>query len=334
MVARLRDAHLEEIGKAEHRGGRGEPAAGVSPDTGPLDVDPRIPARQLLHAGDLIGNRVVAAHRAVVRVLERLRPARRAHPVDRDDDEAELRQGLTIAARRREGAAAGAAGLRTRIDVVDDRILPRRIEVRGTEQQAVDVGLAVVSRHLDRHRRLPAGCHELRDVGLLERKLDCAALRIAQHHDGRHVGFRVAVDQVPAGRRQLHRVCPIVPCERHDGAAVETGSVVVKEVRILTRLAPVRAEPDGSRRLVDARDLHDRAVAGRDRVLQPAGWQIVEIELAPIVALRVPHDLVGLPQHAPAGARLELRRHCFLEHVTDGAGRGVCHAQHHALVVA
>jgi hypothetical protein len=104
----------------------------VSPDAGPLDIDPRIPARQLLHAGDLIGNRVVPAHRAVVRVLERLRPASRAHPVDRDDDEAELHQGLTIAARRREGAAAGAAGLRTGMDSGRSFLVPhgarRRID--------------------------------------------------------------------------------------------------------------------------------------------------------------------------------------------------------------
>ncbi len=134
-----------------------------------VDVDPRILLRELLHPRDLIRNRVVASHRAVVRVLKRLRSPRRPHAVDRDDDEAELGEGLAIAARRGERAAAGAAGLRAGIDVVDDRILLRRIEVRRPEEQAVDVGLAVVRGHLDRHRRLPAGGEQLGDVGLFER---------------------------------------------------------------------------------------------------------------------------------------------------------------------
>ena len=58
-----------------------------------VDVDERVPLRELLHAGDLIGQRVVA-HVAVVRVVERLRSPRRAHAVDLDDDEAKLRERL------------------------------------------------------------------------------------------------------------------------------------------------------------------------------------------------------------------------------------------------
>ena len=83
---------------------------------------------QLLHPGHLIGQRVVA-HVAVIGLVELLRSPRRAHPVDFDDDEAEFGERLRIAARRRERAAADAAGLRAGIDVIDDRVLLRRIEL-------------------------------------------------------------------------------------------------------------------------------------------------------------------------------------------------------------
>jgi hypothetical protein len=121
VVPRLGDPNFEEVGEPEHRRRGSEPAARMAPDAGAVEVDPRIAARQLRHAGDLIGDGIVAAHRAVVGVLERLRSAGRAHAVDRDDDEAELGERLAVAARRAERTAAGAAGLRARIDVVDDR---------------------------------------------------------------------------------------------------------------------------------------------------------------------------------------------------------------------
>ena len=115
-----------------------------------------IPLRQFLHARDLVGQRVVAPHRAVVRVVERLRAARRAHAVDRHDDEAEFGERLLVAARGRERARAHAARLRPRIGLVDDRVLLRRVEVRRPEHHAVDVRLAVARLHAERHRRLPA----------------------------------------------------------------------------------------------------------------------------------------------------------------------------------
>ena len=62
-------------------------------------IDPGIPRRELLHARDLVGQRVVA-HVAEVRVVELLRSPGRPHPVDLHDDEPELGERLRIAARR------------------------------------------------------------------------------------------------------------------------------------------------------------------------------------------------------------------------------------------
>jgi hypothetical protein len=102
----------------------------VAPDARAIDVDPRVALRELLHAGHLIGQRVVA-HVAVIRGVEALGSPRRAHAVDLDDDEAQLGDRLRIAARGGKLAAADAAGLRARINVIEDRILLRRIEFVG-----------------------------------------------------------------------------------------------------------------------------------------------------------------------------------------------------------
>src|SRR2546421_13088800 len=97
-------------------------------DAGAVDVDPRIAARELLRRRDLVGQRVVA-HVGVVRVVKFLGAPWRSHPVDLDNDESELGERLRVAARRRKRTAADAAGLRTRIDMVDDWILPSGIEI-------------------------------------------------------------------------------------------------------------------------------------------------------------------------------------------------------------
>src|SRR5947209_2305329 len=94
---------------------------------GPLDINPRVAAGQLLHARHLIRQRVVA-HVAVIGLVKLLRSPGRPGAVDFDDHETELRERLRVAARRRERAAADAACLRPRTDMVDDRILLRLVE--------------------------------------------------------------------------------------------------------------------------------------------------------------------------------------------------------------
>src|SRR5262245_46780422 len=106
----------------------------MTPDAGAIDVDPGVSLGTLLHAGHLIGQRVVT-HVAVIRGVKLLRSPRCAHAVDLDDDEAELGDRLIVATSCREVAPAYAAGLRSRIDVIDDRILLRRIEGGRTIHQ-------------------------------------------------------------------------------------------------------------------------------------------------------------------------------------------------------
>ena len=178
--------------------------------------------------------------------MEFLRAPRRAHPVDLDHDESEFRQRLRIAARRRKTAAPDAARLRTGIDVVDDRIFLRRVEVRRLEHQAVEIGDAVARLHRDRNRRLPSGREQLRDVGLLERR-DQLAVRVAQHRDRRHVGLRIAVDEIFARGRERNLVIGVLRRQQRQILAVEADAIEMNEIRIAALLAARRRESTACR---------------------------------------------------------------------------------------
>ena len=73
---------------------------------------------------------------------------------------------------------------------------------------------------------------------------------------------------------------------------VQADAVGVAEIRIFTGFTSLTLEPDGARLLVEAQHLHDGTVAGRHLVLQRAGRQVVEIDVAPVVAFGIPEHLV------------------------------------------
>ena len=94
VVAGGGDAHLEElvVGLAQERRGGHETTTGVAVDAHPFDVDVRMPGGQLLQAGLLVGQAVVAQVEVAVDVVG-LRAGRRAAAVAQlNDDEADLRQ--------------------------------------------------------------------------------------------------------------------------------------------------------------------------------------------------------------------------------------------------
>ena len=136
VIAGFGDSHLEDVGVTEHGVGCGVAAAGMAVDAGAVDIDPGVALRELLHARDLVRKGVVA-HVAEVGFVELLGAPRSAHAIDLYHDEAQLGERLAIAARGREVAAADAAGLRTGVDMIDDRILLCRVEISGLEEQAV-----------------------------------------------------------------------------------------------------------------------------------------------------------------------------------------------------
>ena len=73
---------------------------------------------------------------------------------------------------------------------------------------------------------------------------------------------------------------------------VEADPVEVEEVRIAAFLFADAEEIDHAVLFVDAQQLRDVAFAGRDRVLQLAGVEVVQIKMPPVVALRKPDHFV------------------------------------------
>ncbi len=127
---------------------------------------------------------------------------------------------------------------------------------------------------------------------------------------------------------------PVGGRQRGVALAVEADAVEVREVGVLPRLAAVGREEDGAGRLVDAHDAGHRARARRHLVLETAVGQVVEIQVAPVVALRIPQDFVGGPQHTPAGRCLEVGLLGLRKDGADGAGRHLGHPHRGGLVVA
>ena len=210
------------------------------------------------------------------------------------------------------------------------------IEVGRPVQQAVEIADAAAVLHRDGHGRLPAGGEQARDVGLLERQHHLAG-GVAQHRGRGDVRLRVVVDEVLARRRQRHGVVGVFRRQQLRVLAVHAHAIEVTEVRIAAALAADALEEERAAGFVHARQLRDVAVAARDRVLLLAGLQVVHVEVAPVVALREPDRLVRTGQVLPvhlAVARFEERLALLLEHVANGAGGGVGHAQVGLLVIA
>ena len=131
--------------------------------------------------------------------------------------------------------------LRPGIDVVDDRILLRRVEVRRPEQQAVEIGLAVARLHRDRHRRLPAGRRAAARCRPSRAGRSACRSRVAQHGHRRHVGPRVRCRR-STGRRARASTSWSASSgvSERRCLAVEADAVEVPEVRIPARLAARR----------------------------------------------------------------------------------------------
>jgi hypothetical protein len=192
----------------------------MAPDAHAIQVDPWIALAQILEAGDLVGQRVVA-HVGEPGVVEGLGTPRRTHAVDGHHDEAQLGQRLVVAVTGEEAAPTYRAGLRTRVDVVDHRVLFRRIEVGRLEHHAVQIGLAITRLDDDRHRRHPAGSFQSRDIRLRDVGDGMAVLRAAQYRH-RRLGRRgPGVHEQLVIRRQVDRVVGRFRCQQDWLPAVE-----------------------------------------------------------------------------------------------------------------
>ena len=141
----------------------------------------------------------------------------------------------------------------------------------------------------DRDGRLPSSGEKLADVGLAESENNFAVV-VAQDRDGRRLRGGDAVDEVAAGCGGSDGVIAGFGREGGEVVAVEVDAIEMREVGIVAGFAADGGEPDAARCGIDAQDLGDAAVAGGDLVLELAGAKVVEIEMAPVVALRVPEE--------------------------------------------
>ncbi len=255
---------------------------------------------QFLHARHLVGQRVVG-HVAIPGIVEGLGAPRRTHAVNGHHDEAQFGQRLIVDMGGQKAAAAHRAGLRAGVDVVDDRVLFGRIEVGGLEHHPVQLGPAVARLDRERHRRHPAGSLEAGDVGAGDFGDLGPVGRAAQQRHRRHGGGRIGIDEQLAVRRQRHGVVTGFRREQDRRATVQAGLPQLLVVRVDAGGAADAAEPHGARNRIDLEQLGDVAFAGGDGVLELAGGQVVQVELAPVGALGKPDRLVGLRQVGPAG---------------------------------
>ena len=216
-------------------------------------------------------------------VVESLRAIARAHAVDLHDDEADLGKRLHLVERcerlRDERA------VRPGVDVLDDRILPARIEIRWTVDHAVDVGDAVASLGGEGFRRLPAGARQLGNAAPLELRHERSVGPAMQLGYRSEIDAGVGVHVVRLVGRDRHDVVGVRLRERGEAAPVEVDAVVVDEVRILPRIHAAGAEPDLPLLFVHPQDISHGPRALRDLVLHRSRAAVVEIEVVPPVAL-------------------------------------------------
>ena len=219
--------------------------------------------------------------------------------------------------------------------MVDDWILPSGIEIVRRVQQAVQIGRAVARLDGDRLRRAPARDGQTRDVRLFDRG-DISAVCVAKHRDRRNVRLRIHVDEVLSRRRERHVVIGVLRREELEIPAVHSDPIEMPEVRIAAALSADADEVQRAVRLVYVKQLRHVAFSGRDLALLASGLQIVQIEMAPVVALGEPDHFVRsrqVPPVDPAVARFVKRLGFFLHHLADESRRRIGHAQLLALVV-
>ena len=167
VVSGAGDCHLEEIRIFEDGSSAHETAAGVAVDAHPLRVDERMSGRKLLYGIFLILETIVAQI-AVAVVVVPLRTVRMAAAVAHgDDNHPQLGEPVGAGEVLAPGDVVG-LHLRTRIDIVADRIDLCRVEVIGFVHRSVEVGHSVCRLDLESFGESVAGFQQQAQVGSLE----------------------------------------------------------------------------------------------------------------------------------------------------------------------
>ncbi len=120
------------------------------------------------------------------------------------------------------GESLGHEGpLRAGVDLLDHRVLLVGSEIRGPEDHAVDVGLAVASLGHEPLGGLPARRQQGSPIGSLELADQASVVSLPQLGHRRQVHPRIGVDQEPAIGRILDLVRAVALGEHDQAGAVE-----------------------------------------------------------------------------------------------------------------
>ena len=133
-----------------------------------------------------------------------------------------------------------ALGLRTRVDVGDDRVLLARIEVERLVHHAVQVRDAVVGLDRERLGELEAGFLQRAQIRRLELRDDVAERVVERPTRGARVDARRVVDEELGRFGHRHRVRRVAGIEQLEAGAVVADAV---EVRDSTGPRPSRGRP-------------------------------------------------------------------------------------------
>ena len=204
MVAAFRDADLDEVRVAEHRSHRSVAAARVPPHANTVQVDPRIALGKFAYAADLIRDGI-DANVVEVLVMKGLGPLGIPHAFNLDHGEAKLRERIAVLPGGLKSVRSEGTALRPGIDEIDDRILQRGVQVGRTEEQPIDIGLAVVSFDVKGLGCDPSRSLQARDIAVCQ-LFDHLTGAIAQQHNLRLLRRGVDIDdEFSVARIRLQR---------------------------------------------------------------------------------------------------------------------------------
>src|SRR5262249_14221072 len=161
-------------------------------NTDAVDVVVRVFLRDRLVPEDAVGEAGVGEF-VPADVVEFLGAVGRAHAVDLCDDEAEVGQGIAGAKRLGHERA-----LRAGVNVLDDRVALRRVEVPRPGDDPPNAGRAVAALGDEHLRRLPAAGLQVGYVRPLQLADERAVVAPPQLVYRRHVHPRIGVDDVLA----------------------------------------------------------------------------------------------------------------------------------------
>ena len=300
VIARGGHAHLVHARILQHGAGGGAAAAGVAPDAQPLHVDERELLLQLVAGGNVILQAAHAVDVQIAVVVELLSAARRAHAVQNHAHEAQLcillqaaedlaSHRMIVCERQRH-----VIGLCTAIDVIHHGVRLIRIEILRLDQDAVQVGDAVAGLDREPLRNHVAQRQQIGDVGLLQRADHMAVHVVQLRHrghvhagEGIHKPVAVAGDAVLGvlGRQHLKASAVEVHAAEHVVQRLgHAGHVHGHEVHVFVLLIHVN-------------HALRQVFAGRDRVDERAGFDVVAEIVGHVVPLGLPHRIPAILRH-------------------------------------